>query len=346
MGYGNSKLYMTAIYDGDLKVASKKIETILRKKLRLNSGAETDLTTADFSYFLPQIRPIWEDVWKVERHTDVTFYNLYQAECFDRIYKYCGDFEYAIPSIGIFFAQGILWIRSRTLRPGHLAVCLTYSSSIRNDDTESVLQARQHIKGIAKAFGIENRLTEIGPSFVFEKEEYDGKRIISHELSFCPVNPASLTLQLTNMPFHEIDPLFRNAVAFLRQQLGKPNFIRLQRQVLYDQAADTAKALSAIDDRWDMSFFSEYRKKFDPFIRPSKIKYERMYPVVRRVSEPTENDNFLDLQVTVYHGTDESYLLLHTQRDQTFLQEIADEAGLEISEFGVKEYHGLADLKI
>ena len=346
MGYDQAPLFRAVVFVEDAQNTSKKIEKVLRRKLRVKSGHETDLTKADFAYFLPQIRPIWDDAWQVERQTDVMYFNLYSPDCFDRVYNYCRAFEYDTPSLSLSFPGALTRLRSRFFPSDRKTVYIDVHNEIESVEPVAIVQSRFFIQEVAKALQIEDRMEETDSGFVFEKKECDNRKVISFESNRSRINPQSLALQISETSFNIIESLFNDTVACLKQQFGELESIRLQRQVLHNEAAETAMEVAKIDDRWDMEFFSEYRKGFDPFTRPAEVEFERMYPVVRHISEPTENDFFLDLQVTVYHGLEESYLLLHTQRDQSFLQEIADEAGVKISEFGIKGYHGLEDLKI
>ena len=347
MRYEHAVLAFLITKHGDLRVASAKINQCLRKTLKLRSNSETDLLRGDFEFFLPQVRPYWDETWKVEDYSQVVFSNNYESKCFDKCIANIKIPIEFLPSITAEWPSVSLQLGLDMLIGDNEGLLeLQLFNHIRIQDSRELQQAKALTDCFENFCGITHLATQpISETkhVKFKHKQYTVSR--SKGLTGF-ADPSDISINTDADASEELQSWFRQCKKEFCSILGDPELVQIRFSCVPSLTREVAKTATQVAPRWDMHFFSAYRKNFDPFTRPIKVKNEIMYPVVRKVSEPIENDFFLDLQVTVYHGLQESYLLLHTQRDQKFLREISDEAGLEISEFGTKDYHGLEGLKI
>jgi hypothetical protein len=128
---------------------------------------------------------------------------------------------------------------------------------------------------------------------------------------------------------------FFKAMDKLKPLIGKPEIIYYQLQHDSKSALKLMELAKQEHCDWKIKWLGEYPKGFDPFARPTVIEHDLYYPVVssvwkQKVKGLTEGIFFLDLQITVHHTSEASSLLLHTQRDYSFLEELVAESGLDV----------------
>ena len=351
MQYFDSILYFGKVVTPEIKLSVSILEKCLRKKLRLKRGAETNLLNSDFEYFLPNSTLSWKQAWLFKDHVqEISFKRNYSNDCQSDLLQTFEGSKAIFPDLTAHWSDVQLSLCYygfyKELQPSLELGIINHFPGRSQDD---IAKTKFYTHAIAEALEIDDFVLPVENGYHFKHSDLPkGMRINQPP----PANesyrttPGSFGVMNDNWSLGEYQKRFNMISDFLECNDGKPEFLSLEVLSRPNLATEIVAGCGEIASHWDIRFFSEYRKRFDPFTRPSVLEFEEMYPVVNFISEPKSNSFFLDLQVTVYHGLEESSLLLHTQREQSFLQEIADEAGLEISEFGVKDYHGLADLKI
>ena len=115
----------------------------------------------------------------------------------------------------------------------------------------------------------------------------------------------------------------------LLKHFKMPRLIELKIASFKDVASDCASFCREIAPQWYCNFHPEPRKSFDPFKPPSHNAGIAVYPVVWNEFRKDEVDmeDFMDMYLAVEHSPQGSSLLFATNHDDSWLLDVAKEAG-------------------
>ncbi len=361
LGYQSSGSVFAIVATDDLHRSVANLDKAMHAELRLQDDAETDLRKADFRFWIPDSQPYvriesWGPSMK-EVYTDIKYSIRCEPESFKQFLAFAASRLEVLIHAGaewehgsIAFAQSIN-VGEWMFETGNVELM---ASHLVHVDTPIQLQkdARASLSQLMSLWGLSEELLPDAPTGKTERTEVDDSVIHVASSKLYAASAHSITISRSGDHIREMGTQFLSAVDAQVAKFGAPYRCGISVSERPKRVEVGQAFCREIAPRWDISFFGEYAKGFEPCDRPEQLEFEQRYPVLNEIRERKRNKRtyqFLDLQVTVVHPPEEdSYLLLHTQRDHEFLKTIAASAGLEITEFGTKglhELHPLPDAK-
>lgn len=350
--YERSGSVFAMVRSDNLHRSVANLDKAMRAELRLQDGAETDLRKADFQFWIPDSQPYvrissWGPSMK-EVYTDIKYSNRCEPETISKF------LDYAASRLDIWASAWVEWehsfisftqlvnIEDPMIETGMVEFAMSHLAQV---DSPAWLQenARASLSQLMSVWGLSEELLPNAPTGKTQRTEIDGTVIHVSSSEMDATAAHSVTISRPGDYVREMGAKFLSAVDAQVAKFGPPDRCAISVSERPKRVEVGQAFCREIAPRWDISFFGEYAKGFEPCDRPEQLEFEQRYPVLRRIRERKHNKQtyeFLDLQVTVVHPPEEdSYLLLHTQRDHEFLKTIAASAGLEIAEFGTKDLH-------
>lgn len=323
----------------DLKSAADGIETVCRKLLKLGKSHETNLTKADFEYWLPQVVPFVPDEWRIEDYS--TFYVEIASN------------PPNLEQIFTFFESGAIQAKPQVVCnfPDRSRLILIVGGSIAHPKDkceirfihrqtkaiESLPKVVQCYRSVATAWDVEDSVIE--DSFgVTIPEGAKSKFGTTDNWNPYPTpgvwtTPPSVSIHAGLQDFSRYRDLFLQTIEALVPISGPPRGSAFVISGDGDCIPEVVKIANEIAPVWDMTFFGQYKRKFNPYVEPNKNDRQRIYPVLCANHEINVADEVIDLQVNVRHRPGQpSDLVLYSERDFSFMEEVAAAAGLEVTE--------------
>ncbi|MGB7346248.1 MAG: hypothetical protein WBD20_18665 [Pirellulaceae bacterium] len=330
MGWLTEKVIGVRIDHDDLKGADKTLHDLLADV----SGCQVRDMVGEVALTIPPSSPIWNKQWPLAGGLTSWFAldALYDAatskELLRRFGIACGIFDMSLR---------VQWPNKQGVQLNHLrgdihsrefdmAFGVTASSrlSVLNKDVSDHQQAVEMYKDVLSAWNASHHVVDEANLWMDPNRfECRGAELFCSNNKLSPRRISLLKIQ----DFETAREWFEGTVSTLERRLGVPRYLELSVRCFPDEIQQCGEFCNEIAPLWRMRLDVEFKDEYQPFVAPDDLSVTCVHPVWKAITA-APFDPFLDLQSSVEHRAEGSSLLLHTNRDEPWLQGILREAGL------------------